>query len=102
MRYLKDVSSTFTTHDALKGGLGSYHTTWIGWSPSEQGWITLNTDDNYKEEVSMAGEGSLLRDQDDRWITGFSLKLGTCTALVAELWARSKEAYSGDRFSSSP
>ena len=35
----------------------------------------------------MAGGGGLLRDQDGRWISGFSFKLGTCSVLVAELWA---------------
>ena len=58
----------------------------MGWSLPEQGWITLNIDGGYKE-VSMAGRGGLLRDHDGRWITGFSFKLGACTALAVELWA---------------
>jgi ribonuclease HI len=34
----------------------------------------------------LAGYSGLLRDSDDRWLTRYSRKIGTCDAISAEMW----------------
>jgi hypothetical protein len=50
-----------------------------------RGWIALNTDGAVKQDLSRAGCGGVLRDEDGRWVQGFSKKIGSTTAYIAEL-----------------
>lgn len=59
----------------------------ISWSPPSEGWWKLNVDGASKGLDKVAGCGGLIRDESGRWITGFTRKLGTCSAIKAELWA---------------
>jgi ribonuclease HI len=58
----------------------------ISWKRPLHGWIALNTDGAAKQDSSRAGCGGVLRDEDGRWIQGFSKNLGSTTAYIAELW----------------
>jgi ribonuclease HI len=51
-----------------------------------EGWIKLNCDGAYKESVHLAGCGGLLRDSNDRWIQGYTQKIGACDTMYAEMW----------------
>ena len=57
------------------------------WEPFESGWIKLSTDGASNSTLSRAGGGGLLRNSDGNWIRGFSRSMGTCSSLMAELWA---------------
>ncbi|GAU14826.1 hypothetical protein TSUD_50380 [Trifolium subterraneum] len=52
----------------------------------QEGWIKLNCDGSQNDWVSLAGCGGLLRDSNDKWIKGYSRKIGSCDALHAEMW----------------
>ncbi|RYR24105.1 hypothetical protein Ahy_B02g057597 isoform A [Arachis hypogaea] len=56
----------------------------IKWNPPPQGWITLNTDGS--RQNNKAGCGGILRNEDGKWVGGFSYYIGDCTAYRAELW----------------
>ena len=49
--------------------------------------MTLNTNGCLKMENNQAGGGGLLRDHSGIWINGFSIHLGMCSIVKAELWA---------------
>ena len=86
-KYLHEISSAFPTMGIIQGKQGENNTKWVGGSPPEHGWVTLNTDGSCRGNIKLAGGGGLLRDHTGKWITGFSINLGHCIALVAELWA---------------
>ena len=52
---------------------------WVGWTPPQQGWYTLNIDRCWQEKANIAGSGGLLRDHKGIWLRGFSIKLGHYT-----------------------
>lgn len=58
----------------------------IGWRPPEEGWVCLNTDRAAKGAPGLAGCGGIFRDDQGRWVRGFTKHLGLTTAFVAELW----------------
>lgn len=55
------------------------------WRCPVEDWFKLNSNGACKGDANRAGCAGLLRD-DGRWIKGFVRRLGTCTALHAELW----------------
>uniref|UniRef100_A0A2C9VV51 Reverse transcriptase zinc-binding domain-containing protein n=1 Tax=Manihot esculenta TaxID=3983 RepID=A0A2C9VV51_MANES len=56
----------------------------IAWQPGGLGWVTVNTNGN----VNSRGGGcaGVFRDHFDHWLGGFTLVLGRCDHLEAELW----------------
>jgi len=61
-------------------------TIFIGWKRPQEGYVKLNCDGAYKDTLSIAGCGGLLRNSDGRWLQGYSRKIGACDALSAEMW----------------
>ena len=57
----------------------------IRWKTPEIEWVRLNTDEASRRN-NVAGCGGVLRDDNGKWICGFSKWLGVCSAYVAELW----------------
>ena len=55
--------------------------------PTVELGCSFNTDDCYQKESNLARGGSILTDYTGNWLCGFSVILGTCSAVEAELWA---------------
>ncbi|CAL1392202.1 unnamed protein product [Linum trigynum] len=58
----------------------------IGWKKPPIGWHKMNTDGANQSNMGMATAGGVLRDHNGTWLAGFCSKIGTGTALLAELW----------------
>ncbi|CAL1414425.1 unnamed protein product [Linum trigynum] len=58
----------------------------IGWKKPPIGWHKMNTDGANQSNMGMATAGRVLRDHNGTWLGGFCSKIGTGTALLAELW----------------
>nr|AID60103.1 hypothetical protein [Brassica napus] len=58
----------------------------IAWFVPENGWVKLNTDGASRGNPGLATAGGALRDEEGKWIGGFSLNIGICSAPLAELW----------------
>ena len=56
----------------------------IAWQFGGLGWVTVNTDDNVNSHGG--GYASVFRNHFGRWLGGFTLALGRCDPLEAELW----------------
>ena len=50
------------------------------------GWKKLNTDGASKGNPGLAGCGGVVRDENGRWIAGFSRHIGVTSSFEAELW----------------
>lgn len=59
----------------------------VGWIRPKEGFLKLNTDGSFREELAQASAGGLLRDGSGKWIAGFTANLGQCDSLMAETWA---------------
>lgn len=46
------------------------------WACPTKGWVKLNTDGAVSRNNSFAGIGGVFRSADDKWLGGFSMKLG--------------------------
>jgi ribonuclease HI len=57
----------------------------VYWTPPQPGWVKLNTDGSSRKH-GRAGCGGLIRGVDKEWLGGFVKNIGSCAALVAELW----------------
>lgn len=55
--------------------------------PPPFGWFKLNTDGASKGNSSLAGCGGVIRSPNGFFVSGFAFNIGSCNALVAELWA---------------
>ncbi|GMI88940.1 hypothetical protein HRI_002563300 [Hibiscus trionum] len=58
----------------------------INWSCPPPDWIKANTDGAAKLSSGRASVGGVLRSSAGLWILGFFRKVGSCTALISELW----------------
>lgn len=57
----------------------------IGWLRPKEGFLKLNMDGSYREDLAQASVGDLLRDEFGKWITRFMENLGQCASLMAEI-----------------
>ena len=64
MRYFLIVESAMLNQPLVRGEQGAYCTRWVGWSPPQQGWMTLNSDGCVKQGPNIAGGGGLIRDHE--------------------------------------
>ncbi|KAH9776498.1 proline transporter 2 [Citrus sinensis] len=58
---------------------------WIYWQPPRWPFLKLNTDGALKSS-GLASAGGLVRNYCGEWVCGFSMKLGSCSIMEAELW----------------
>ncbi|CAL1380726.1 unnamed protein product [Linum trigynum] len=58
----------------------------IGWNAPSAGWRKMNTDGASQGSSGLATAGGVLRDSDGDWLGGFCCKIGTGSAILAELW----------------
>ncbi|XVF81675.1 hypothetical protein PTKIN_Ptkin15bG0174300 [Pterospermum kingtungense] len=61
-------------------------TRFLSWPHPPVDWVALNTDGCSKSSLGVAGCGGLLRDFQGNWLKGFTLNIGFCSAIEAELW----------------
>ncbi|CAN1142651.1 Putative ribonuclease H protein At1g65750 [Linum perenne] len=57
----------------------------IAWDPGEEDWVVLNTDGSVLADRSKAAAGGLIRNADGRCLYAFSINLGRCSIMRAEL-----------------
>lgn len=50
------------------------------------GWVKLNTVGASRGNPGLAGCVGVVRNDDGRWIAGFSRRIGVTTSFVVELW----------------
>ena len=58
---------------------------WICWQPPRWPFLKLNTDGALKSS-GLASAGGLVRNYCGEWVCGFSMNLGSCSIMEAELW----------------
>ncbi|CAA7017850.1 unnamed protein product [Microthlaspi erraticum] len=58
----------------------------INWTPSNEGWMKLNTDGASQGNPGLATAGGALRNAYGEWCGDFALNIGRCTSPLAELW----------------
>ncbi|KAL4305413.1 hypothetical protein AHAS_Ahas16G0075800 [Arachis hypogaea] len=58
----------------------------IGWSPPSELWIKINVDGPACVTTGRAGCGGIIRNYQGRWLAGYMMNIGTCSAFKAELW----------------
>ncbi|CAL1384036.1 unnamed protein product [Linum trigynum] len=58
----------------------------VCWGAPPRGWSKMNTDGAAQGSTGMATAGGILRDSDGDWLGGFCCKIGTGSAILAELW----------------
>lgn len=58
----------------------------LGWQPPTSGWLKLNTNSASDGNRGFATAGGVIRDGEGRLCAGFSLNIGRCSTLLAELW----------------
>lgn len=58
----------------------------VRWLFPPEGWFKVNTDGASKGNSGMVGCGGVLRDDQGRWVSGFDMNIGYCSAFRAELW----------------
>nr|XP_023911030.1 uncharacterized protein LOC112022645 [Quercus suber] len=57
----------------------------VRWERLPEGWVKLNTDRAAKGNLGLAGCGGVVRDENGKWLTGFSKRIRISTSFVAEL-----------------
>ncbi|KAK9019279.1 hypothetical protein V6N11_053805 [Hibiscus sabdariffa] len=57
------------------------------WQKLSLGWIKANSDGVVRGIDILASAGSVIRDDQGRWVYGYARRLGRCSVLMAELWA---------------
>lgn len=58
----------------------------IRWIPPVNGWVKLNSDGAFSSGVDIASCGGVVRDHVGSFLFASSQRLGSCSALHAELW----------------
>ena len=58
----------------------------VRWEKPQVGWVKLNTDGASGPGTDRTGCGGIIRDEQGRWITGFSRRIGVANSFIAELW----------------
>jgi ribonuclease HI len=58
----------------------------ISWTLPNRNWVALNTDGSTIAGSFLSSAGGLLRNDEGRWLCGFTCNVGQCTAFTAELW----------------
>ena len=59
----------------------------IQWKSPPYVWVKLNLDDASHGNPGSAGCGGMFRDPLGKWLVGFSVNLGVCTSVKAEMMA---------------
>lgn len=55
------------------------------WSPPISNWVKLNSDGTCKNNL-VDGYGGVIKDENGKWLGGFSKYLGPCNAFMDEMW----------------
>ena len=56
------------------------------WIPPQVGWYRVNTDGSSSSTRNLASCGGIIRDHHGNYVAGFSVKLGSCSIAMTELW----------------
>ncbi|CAN1854627.1 Putative ribonuclease H protein At1g65750 [Linum perenne] len=57
----------------------------VQWDPGPAGWVTLNVDGSVNGRVGKATAGGLLRNSEGRCLFAFTMNIGTCSIMHAEM-----------------
>ena len=63
----------------------SYQEAQVKWMRPDAGWKKCNTDGSVHGQQRLAGGGGVCRDEDGRWVFGFSRNIGSSSVLWTEL-----------------
>jgi len=88
VRFVKDIArEVYQAHAPVLGGTEAITRVerLIAWEPPPADWVKLNTDGASRGNPGLAAAGGVLRDREGRWIQGFALNIGVCSAPLAEL-----------------
>ncbi|KAG7551702.1 Ribonuclease H domain [Arabidopsis thaliana x Arabidopsis arenosa] len=89
VRFLKDMAAEVTNAHALARGNQGGQTRverFISWKRPREGWVKLSTDGASRGNPGPAAAGGVVRGEDGTWLGGFALRIGICSAPLAELW----------------
>lgn len=85
---IRNILSLLSDHEAIftvKKKPKNHVSKVVGWNKPLRGWCKLNADGSVRQDPSSAAAGGVLRDEDGRWLMGFSVKIGIATITQAEL-----------------
>ncbi|XP_057744794.1 uncharacterized protein LOC130962625 [Arachis stenosperma] len=85
MNQVQEIKQTLKRNYLIKG-LKMKREVHVSWVPPPEGWVKLNTDGSSQGNMRRAGCGGLVRNENGRWVAGFTCRIGNCTAFTAELW----------------
>ncbi|CAN1781286.1 Putative ribonuclease H protein At1g65750, partial [Linum perenne] len=57
----------------------------IGWRPAEEGCFNMNSDGSLYTNPNRSAAGGVIRDDSGRFVSAFSMNLGSCSIMRAEL-----------------
>ncbi|CAA0836031.1 Polynucleotidyl transferase- ribonuclease H-like superfamily protein [Striga hermonthica] len=84
--YIDGLSTSLAAAQKL-GGTGHLRVPrWIRWMRPPPDWVKLNSDGSYNGVSGLGYAGGLLRDENGNWLGGFTLNIGYCSIMAAELW----------------
>ncbi|KAG7579838.1 Ribonuclease H domain [Arabidopsis thaliana x Arabidopsis arenosa] len=89
VRFVKEISKEVFDSFLLLGGKkknGGRFMREIAWRKPEEGWVKVNTDGASHGNPGLATAGGVIRDGEGNWCGGFAVKIGICSAPLAELW----------------
>ncbi|KAG7564109.1 Ribonuclease H domain [Arabidopsis suecica] len=89
VRFVKEISKEVFDSFLLLGEKkknGGRFLREIAWRKPEEGWVKVNTDGASHENPGLATAGGVIRDGEGNWCGGFAVKIGICSAPLAELW----------------
>ncbi|MCI20290.1 ribonuclease H protein, partial [Trifolium medium] len=86
INYLLVLDEISRAENAYPHMTGAYATIQVQWKFPRQGWIKCNTDGALVSQNQQADCGGVFRNESGAWLGGFARKLGSCSALMAELW----------------
>ena len=58
----------------------------VSWERPSEGWVKFNTDGAAKGNLGLAGCDGVVKDENGKWLAGFSKRIGISTSFVVELW----------------
>ncbi|CAA7036500.1 unnamed protein product [Microthlaspi erraticum] len=89
VKFVKDLAAEVWSANQAVGvrtGVRTRVERQVGWQAPMLGWCRLNTDGASQGNPGPASAGGVIRDHNGRWLCGFALNIGRCTAPLAEFW----------------
>nr|GMD11882.1 pectinesterase 3-like [Ipomoea batatas] len=88
-----EINSAFTRGAGLAAPTSTRSWNLIKWTKPPPDWVKINVDGSFNPIINKAKCRGLARDEQGRWIRGFTHDIGLCTVEVAEASVCSKAFY---------